>query len=496
MDDLISPTQPVLVGLGVASQREDDFREAVEPLQLMLKALRAAGDDSGQPQVLTEIQDIAVPHGRWRYRDPAGALARAVGAHGARSTFAAVGVLQQSLIGEACQRIAAGEIHTAAVVGGDCSYRLLRAGVAGERVVDTALEAVPDRQLNPKEELFHPVESALGLVMPIGLYAIMESAYRARRGLTVAAHRDHLAGLYARFSRIAEANPDAWNRDSLAAEEIREPGPRNPMQAFPYTRRMCSTLNVDQAAALLLCSAARAEALGVPRERWIFPLASSESNHMVPVSARADLTRCPGATLAGRAALDSAGLAIEEVDLLDLYSCFPIAVEAYAEALGIDLQRELTLTGSMAFAGGPWNNYVYQATCRAAVLLRAGGGCHALISSVSGMLTKQAFGLWSREPPRQPFRWLDETAAVSRAQQTVDVVPTYSGTATVAGYTVLYARDQAPYALAVVDTPDQRRALVTSRDPESLERLEAEEWVGREVLVDENVLSLRDLLAS
>src|SRR5690606_33429505 len=132
----------------------------------------------------------------------------------------------------------------------------------------------------------------------------------------------------------------------------------------------------DQAAALLLCSAGRAQALGIPPERWVYAWAGSESNHVVPVSARADLARCAGAQLAGRAVLEAGRLQVRDVELVDLYSCFPIAVEMTAHEIGLPLdpRRPPTLTGGMSFAGGPFNNYVLQSTCRMAELMRAGQG--------------------------------------------------------------------------------------------------------------------------
>ena len=69
-----------------------------------------------------------------------------------------------------------------------------------------------------------------------------------------------------------------------------------------------------------------------------------------------------------------AELAIADVDLVELYTCFPVAVETYAAELGLSSTRDLTVTGSMAFAGGPYNNYVLQATCRMGQLLREGKG--------------------------------------------------------------------------------------------------------------------------
>ena len=483
---------PVLVGIGTATRREEDFTHALEPLDLMLEAINAAGIDCGAAAALPGVQHIAVPRGRWHYRNPAGAIARAIAAPQATTVLASVGVLQQSLIGEACARIARGECHTTLVAGADAGYRLLRAQIAGAEAPERVIDDEPDIFLAPKDELRHPAEKRAGIKMPVALYAIMESAYRARQGWSMDEHRNRLAELGARFARVAADNPHAWQRNAPDAVAIRDASGRNPMQAFPYTRSHCSTWNVDQAAALLFCSAARAEQLGMPLARWVFPLASSESNHMVAVSARADLAACPGAGIAGRAALDAAGFTAHDLDLIDLYSCFPIAVEAYAAELGLSLSRDLTITGGMPFAGGPYNNYVLQATCRAAELMRAGRGRTALVSSVSGVLTKQGFGLWCcalpPEVPSTPFVHLDVSDQVAREVRTVDVLEDFSGMATVAGYTVLHGRGKAPQGLALADTAAGQRVLAATIDTTLAARMQDEEWVGRPVRIERNVL--------
>ena len=479
----ILPDTPVLVGVGVATRREDDPDRALEPIDLMLEAVRAAGADCGAQALLGEVGSIAVPRGRWRYRNPAGEIARAVGATGATTIVSSVGVLQQTLIADACQAIADGTVESALVTGADAGYRLLRARLAGGRAEERDQADEPDVRLEPKAELRHPAEVAVGLNMPVGLYAMLESARRAASGLSVDAHRDRLAARYARFAQIAAANPDGWTRMALDAATIREDGPSNPMQAFPYTRAHCSSWNVDQAAALLFCSAARAEALGIDRSRWVFPVASAESNHMVPLSARADLIRSPGADAAARAVLDAGGIAAANVDLIDLYSCFPVAVDAFADALDLPPDRDLTFTGSMAFAGGPYNNYVFQATARAAQLLREGAGRTALISCASGILTKQAFALWSTEAPAAGFVRRDVTAEAAAAEEEVLVVEDYSGGGRIAGCTVLHARGKAPRAVALIDTDDGARALAVSEAEETIAGMQTDEWVGRRVQI-------------
>ncbi len=488
---------PVLAGIGVATQREEDPARAMDPLGLMMQAVRAAAADSSIA-LLPRIGRILVPKGRWSYTDPARAIAHAIGAPRAVTVLATVGVLQQSLIADACGAIAGGEAEAALVVGADAGFRILRARITGHELPKSDPEegrAPPDVLLAPKEELFHAAEIHAGVRMPAVLYAILESAFRARRGTGVDAQRDHVAALYSRFSQIAADNPAAWTRRPLDAPAIRDPSERNPMQAFPYTKLLCSSWNVDQGSALLFCSQALADEAGLRPERLVHPWASTESNHMVPVCARAELHACPGARIAGRAALDPFGLDTADIDLLELYSCFPIAVQAYAAELGIDPARDLTVTGGMSFAGGPFNNYVLQATARMASLLREAPRDRArtgLVSSVSGILTKQGFGLWSTEPPPRGFHQADVSDAVARASPEREVVVNHAGDACIAGFAVVHDPSRAPCATVVADLADGRRTVALCDDPSLVARMAQEEFCGVPVAVQEGkVVGLR-----
>lgn len=478
------PHQPVLVGIGTCLQREDDFALASEPMDLMLEAVRSAGQDAGSARLLAGVQRIAVPKGRWRYQNPGGEIARTIGANEAVSVLANVGVLQQSLIGDACSRIASGEIHSALVAGADTGYRIAGARKAGAHATERQQGDRPDIHLEAAEELLHPAELAAGIRMPVALYAMLASAWRARHGLGVDEHRRRMGDMLHRFSEIAAANPHSWRRSTLEADAIVQPSERNPMLAFPYTRLHCASWNVDQAGALLLCSAERAAQLGIAREKWIYAISSTESNHMLPVSVRADLAACPGARLAGKAALEAGGLVATPPDLVELYSCFPIAVEVYATELGLSLQRDLTVTGGMSFAGGPFNNYVLQATCRSVELLRGGHGRTALVSSVSGILTKQGFGLWSVDPGVQAFRWQDLSPETASASPRREVVYQHSGPATIAAYTVVHDPMRAPRMLALADTAGGHRVLAWSEHPAWLAKAQASELCGATISVD------------
>ena len=474
---------PVLVGVGVATQRVDEAADALEPLDLMLEAVRRAGADAGGAHTLAAVQRIAVPKGRWRYRNPARAIAQAIGAPGATTVLSTLGVLQQSLINDACARIATGTLDAALVVGGDASYRMLRAKLQGQRAEERQQTDAPDELQQAENDLLHPVEVAAGIRLPAALYAILSTAWRAEQGLLADQHRQSIARLYAGFSRVAQKNPSAWTQRAYDAEQIMQVSERNPMQAFPYAKLHCSALNVDQAAALLLCSARRATELGIARERFVYAWAGSESNHVVPVSAREALAQCAGARLAGEAVLKGCGLKASQVDLVDLYSCFPIAVEVLAQALGLPLdpQRPPTLTGGMSFAGGPFNNYVLQATCRMVERMRAGEGSIGLVSCVSGVLNKVGFGLWGKTPGPVPFRAVDVSGEVAARTAVMPVIEGHTGPGRIVGYTVVHERGAAPRALVLADTESGARTLAWSDDTRSVERFAQEDFCGAAV---------------
>jgi acetyl-CoA C-acetyltransferase len=252
------------------------------------------------------------------------------------------------------------------------------------------------------------------------------------------------------------------------------------MIGFPYTKRLNSNNAVEQGAAVLLCSVEAAERLGIPRERWVFPHAGSDAHDAYLTSQRGDLHTSPAIRIAGGRALELAGVGIDDIAHADLYSCFPSAVEVAANELGLGLDRELTVTGGLSFAGGPWNNYVTHAIATMVGVLRADPGSLGLVTANGGFLTKHAFGVYSTDPPAGGFRWeapQDEVDASS-----TELVPAegYDGETTIEGYTVMHDRDGAPETgICALRTPDG-----TGRTWDVLAAMEAEEFVGRPATVD------------
>jgi len=468
-----------LVGVAAVQQKIDDYQRALEPVALMEQALRDAAADAGCEALLGKADEILVPKSLWSYSDPGRLLAAAFGAHSVTTLLAEFGILQQSLLTRACQRITAGEAQVVLVAGGEAKYRSLCAGKVGEEAPETRQVGVePDITLRPQDEMWASVETDSGLGMPVGYYAIMDSALRYKQGLSLAQHRDQMATMYARLSELAADNPDAWSDHLIVAEYIREHSAANRMLAFPYTKLHNSQWNVDQAAGLILCSARVAADLGIERSKWVFPRAFTESNCMSVVASRRDLGASPGFRIAGQVAMELAGVNFNDIRLCELYSCFPYAVRVQLQEFGLDPLRNVSVTGGMTFGGGPLNNFVFQATVKMAQLLRQNPEETGLVTAVSGLLTKQACALWSCSPGANGWACADVTEQVRQVSEVCDLVANYCGEGSVAGYTVLYRGLDPWRAVAVFDLPDGRRTVAYSEDAQLMELMMAQECCG------------------
>jgi acetyl-CoA C-acetyltransferase len=257
------------------------------------------------------------------------------------------------------------------------------------------------------------------------------------------------------------------------------------MISWPYTKLMNSNNMVDQGAALILTSVEEATRLQIPAERWVYPHAGTDAHDTPAIAERAELHQSPAIRIAGARALELAGLGIDDVDYVDLYSCFPSAVQVAASELGLavdDPARPLTVTGGLTFAGGPWSNYVTHSIATMAELLTANPGRRGLITANGGFLTKHSFGVYSTEPPSE-FRYEDVQPVVDREPTRHGLVE-WEGIGTVEAWTTPFNRDGQPEkAFLAVRTPDGARTLAVVNDPVSAEVTARDDIAGTKVAV-------------
>ncbi len=166
-------------------------------------------------------------------------------------------------------------------------------------------------------------------------FALFDNARRAHLGRDLDEHRDLLGRVLAPMTRIAAASPHAWFPVARSADEIVTAVPDNRMVAYPYTKLMTSIMDVDMAAALVLASAAKADALGVPEERRVYLRGAAYAEDPAHVAGHPELWRSPAMAAAAGAALAGAGIGADDVAHFDLYSCFASSVCFALDALGI-----------------------------------------------------------------------------------------------------------------------------------------------------------------
>ena len=367
----------MLVGVGTATA-------SMGVADLLTAASVAAADDAGSPGLLSMVVRFALPQGRWSLTDPARSVAERIGATRARTYRYEVGVSQQEIINHALAAIAGGEAGVVLVVGGE-ARAFERAG--GSEVDDMAQP--PDVIITRPPDFVAPVEIAAGIVWPpVQQYALIDTALAHHEHQPTAAHRDDIARLWARFNQVAQRNPAAAFPAPRSATDIATPGPKNRPLASPYNLWHSSQWTVDEADALLFCTAAIARAAGVPADRWVFPRLALHVSESVTLTARRHLHAWPAMEVLGRAAAKRLARPLADIAIADVYSCFPAAVRVQQRSLGLDPEGTPTVTGGMTFAGGPFNNYVLSSTAAVARLLRHQPAEVGLVTTVSGMLSK------------------------------------------------------------------------------------------------------------
>lgn len=480
----LDPRTPVIIGVAQILQRPDNVADAVEAVALMTQVVEAAAADAGAPDLLRRLDAIAVVDGAWGYSDPARLIAGAVGSPSAHTMrTAAGGNSPQSVVNALAGRIQRGDLDVAVVTGAETiwSRRKKRAaGLPRDLTVQTDVE--PDERFSAEVQMSTPFEAERGMEAPINFYPVFESAFRHSRGESIEDHRRRIGALWETFNRVAVANPYAWIRRPMTAAEIIDPTSDNRMVGFPYTKAMNSNWNLDQGAAILLCSAEAAERAGVARDRWVFPHAGTDAHDTYFVSNRRDLHSSPAIAEAGRRLFALTGLGPDDLAHVDIYSCFPSAVQISATELGLGLDRQLTETGGLTFAGGPLNNYVSHSIATMTAVLRDDPGTLGLVTANGGFLTKHALGVYSTEPSGAPFAWED-------VQEAVDAVPGtpldegYTGEGTIEAYTVMHGAGP-ERALAAVRTPAGARTWANSTDPDLMTDILTNEAIGRACTVD------------
>ncbi|MCW2800791.1 MAG: putative acetyl-CoA acetyltransferase [Aeromicrobium sp.] len=487
----MDPRTPVLVGGGQLTRRSDPL----EPVDMIVAAVRMAADDAEAPSLAGLVDSVRVVGMlSWRYRDPGALVAERLGASARHTVYTGAGGSHpQALVNDAAEDIRAGRCDVVVVAGAEAWRTRMALKKQGLKPDWTRQgDDVPEPETRGSVSMQHATELAAGADRPVLVYPLFEQALRLAAGRSDTEHRAEVARLWARFSAVAATNPHAWVTHAVSADDISTPSPSNRVISWPYTKLMVSNNSVEQAAAVIVCSVEAARRLGVPSDRWVFPLAGSEASDTVAIGERQRLDGSPAIRHAGKTALRLAGVGADALGPIDLYSCFPSAVQVAANELGLpidDPSRELTITGGLTFAGGPWNNYSTHAIAAMIGAVRATGQV-GLVTANSGYLTKHSIGLYGPGPTVEGFRRESAQASVD-AEATTALLATHVGLADLEAWTVRHDRDGQPdLAIAALRVAGGARVLAQSDDTATIESLMADTGERAAVVAEDSSFAL------
>jgi acetyl-CoA acetyltransferase/uncharacterized OB-fold protein len=170
--------------------------------------------------------------------------------------------------------------------------------------------------------LIEQFELPYGVAGPPTMFTLPALAWMRRYGIT----EEDLASVAVAQRTWAAMNPRALRRDPLTVDDVLT----SAMIAWPFRRDMCC-LVTDGGGAIVLTTADRAADLpGVP----VWVLGSGEATETPMVSQMADLTSSRAFRIAGRRALATAGITVDDVDHLMAYDAFAHTPCYALEALG------------------------------------------------------------------------------------------------------------------------------------------------------------------
>ncbi len=451
---MICDNTPVIIGVGQYSERVGEpGYEALSHMDLGGHALAEAITDSAATgdlaaaidticairQFENSYSEAVAPFGK--SDNPPRSIGKRVGANPRRAILeVAGGQANQKMVGELASAIVLSESEVAVIVGSEAISTVRRLLEKGE--LPDWSEDVGGQLEDRGYGMDWSVETwsiKHGGRRPLEGYALAENARRARLGLSREDYRLKIGELFAPFTKVAASNPHAAAPVERSAVELATVTDRNRIVSQPYPRMTVSRDQVNQAAAIILCSAGKARELGVPESKWVHIHAVSAAQEL-PTLERPDFSRSEAASRSLDIALGRSGKFANDIRYFDFYSCFAVPVFNAIEHLLIepDDPRGLTLTGGLPFFGGAGNNYSSHAIAEAVDQVRKDRGSFALVGANGGVMGKYATGIYSTVPAEWSSN--DRYMMVPISQKKVAVASGLFDAATVETYTIVVTR--------------------------------------------------------
>ena len=456
---------PVIIAVGQVTDRPIDPDDGLNPLALMVAALRAAERDAGSgagPPLLAHLDSLAVVD-QISFREMNPLCARVAAAIGATPAM-----IEQSdkphgdtpirMLNDAANRIGAGEARLCAVVGAEALRTAAGRAAKATPGADASYALRRPAKLHREPDF----AQAHGLTAPVDIYPLYENATRAAWGQSLAEGQAESSEIWARMSQVAADEEGAWIRKPVSAAAILTADGNNRPIAFPYTKLTVANSSVNQGAGFIVASLAEARRRGVAEDRLIFVGMGAGAREPASILARDGFTHSVSMETAIRRTLELNAMTGADFAFAELYSCFPCVPKMARRLLDWPLDRPATVFGGLTFGGGPIGNYMSHAVAAMTAKLRAAGGNGFLFAN-GGFATDNHCIVLSSKPVAaaafpQVYDYQAEADGLRGAVPVLDEV--YVGAATVESYTVFYGRDGQPRGgVIVARTPMGGRTL-------------------------------------
>ncbi|MEM9749989.1 MAG: enoyl-CoA hydratase, partial [Pseudomonadota bacterium] len=448
---------PVILGVGEHLLKTDDLDEALEPVDMMAAAMKAAEADAGA-NVLERLDTVSVIGvTSWLYKDPAALLCQRLGIAPQRQVKAGMGGEKPvRLVHEAALAIQRGEAEAVAIVGGEAQNAFRKARRAKTQLPWTERASREEAWGDMVDTTLGvaPAARAIGVQAPLHVYPLFENALSAKLGHTPTEALRHSADLWSEYARVSAGNPYAWSRAQPSPREIATISEDNRLISFPYPKWTVANDSVNQSAAVIVASYAFAKRLGVSDDRLVHFHSGAAAAEPADFLLRGRYDAYPALEATLTAAASAAGDA-GAFDLTEIYSCFPVVPKAAIDVLrenGLPEGAAPTVTGGLTFFGGPLNNYMTHAICAMTRQLRGGEGRLGLLYGQGGAMTKHHALVLSASPTGAPLAedYSAQDAAEARRTDAPPVVSEYTGAGSIETYTAFYGRDGEPQQGVVI----------------------------------------------
>ena len=458
---------PVIAAIGEFTYRPDRMEDALEPIDLMIEAMKQAEEECKSP-ILDIIDTVVVPGiVSWLYSNPAKLLCEKLGINPSNTINAGMGGEKPvKHLHDAAIAIQRGDKNAIAIVGGEAqnSFRKARRSKFTLNWTDRASRkdawgSLGDTILG----IDKPVQK-LGVQRPIHVYPFFENAFNDQEKKSPLESRSDASKIWSSYSKVAAKNPYSWDQTHYNAKHISAITEFNRMVSFPYSKLMVANDSVNQAAAVIITSLSTARKLGISNKNLIYFKGGAAANAPTDFLKRERFDHYPALESVLTKACEIAGGG-QNIDALELYSCFPIVPKAALRVLetqNINQSLAPTVTGGLTFFGGPMNNYMTHATCAMVRTLRRTKNAKGLLYGQGGVMTKHHALILSSEVNTSA---LDNNYFIQNHVEALSLPPPklihdYNGVAEIETYSVYFNSDNEVHqGIIIARTPEKNRLI-------------------------------------